>query len=183
MHTLSWKKLENWKQSKFLQNHCKAVTFEFCLVVAKNGLQMHWKNSGMHPFDYRGGSTFKWWDWLLSVVAIRDRNWLLGKNVHHFHWFDIDLGSKSCCLQPYNRSQSLYKLTYPQIELEKLISKNMEADAEWEEPKNLMEVRWIALFPASFSVSYFLLTLLFPPFFTHSAVFSAFHEAFFNSSH
>ena len=114
---------------------------------------MHWKNSGIHPFDYRGGSTFKWWYWLLSVVAIRDRNWLLGKNVHYFHWFDIDLGSKSYCLLPYNRSQSLYKLTYLQSELEKLISKNMEADEEWEEPKNLMRVRWIALFPASFSVS------------------------------
>ena len=33
----------------------------------------------------------------------------------------------------------------------------MEADEEWEEPKNLMKVRWIALFPASFSVSYIIL--------------------------
>ena len=56
--------------------------------------------------------------------------------------------------QPYNRSQSLYKLSYPQSKLEKLFSKNREADDEWEEPKNLMQVRWIALFPASFSVSY-----------------------------
>ena len=29
----------------------------------------------------------------------------------------------------------------------------MEADEEWEEQKNLMNVRWITLFPASFSVS------------------------------
>ena len=153
LHTLSWKKFENWKQSNVLQNHCKAITFEFCLVVANNGLQMHWKNSGMHPFDYSGGSTFKWWNWLIFVFTIMDRNWLLGKNVHSFLWFDIGLDPKSCCLLPYNRSQSLYKLTYPQFELEKLICRNMEADKEWEEEKNHMKVSWIALFPASFNVS------------------------------
>ena len=54
---------------------------------------------------------------------------------------------------PYDCSQSLYKLTNPQSELKKLVSRNMEADEEWEEEKNLMKVRWIALFPASFSVS------------------------------
>ena len=78
------------KVKKKGQNFCKitkAVTCEFCFVVANNWFQMHRKNSGMHAFDFSWGSSFKCWDWLRSVVAIYaiwDRNWVLRKKCSPF---------------------------------------------------------------------------------------------------
>ena len=136
MLTLSQKEYKSEKRSKFQQNLCVAVTFEFGFTAADDSLQMLWKNYRMHPLDYREGSSFKSSNRVPFVVSVLARNWPLKKNVHNFYQFSVDFCSKSLCLLPYNDSQHFQDHSDPPTEPKQLISTDIELAEEWKKEKN-----------------------------------------------